>query len=69
MPDKHFRIRLLVEEANKVRAECYRASTELTEHSMKEARAMEARFEDRYKEPYDKYATLTYDEWLNARAI
>jgi hypothetical protein len=58
-------LKILVEEANKVKAECFVAATTLTAHAIAEAKRMEERFLRRYGEDYQKYATLKYEEWVN----
>lgn len=60
---KQHRLSIIIEEANKVAAECYAAAVSLTEHSMKEARLSEQKFERRFGESWRKYSTLSYDEW------
>ncbi len=58
-------LKILVEEANKVKAECFVAATTLTAHAMAEAKQMQERFLRRFGEDYSKYATLKYEEWVN----
>jgi len=58
-------LKILVEEANKVKAECFVAASTLTAHAIAEAKAMEARFTKRFGDDWSKYATLRYEEWIN----
>ncbi len=54
----------LIGMANAVKAQCFKAATDLTKHSMKEAKLSEDRFLRRHGEPYAKYATLNYEDWM-----
>lgn len=65
MVSRHKSLKILVEEANKVKAECFVAASTLTAHAIAEAKQMEARFMRRYGEDYKQYATLKYEEWVH----
>ena len=57
------RLNVLIFEANKVKAECFRAATCLTDVARQEAERMQRRFLERFGEDYTQYATLTYEQW------
>ena len=63
MHSGHYSITVTIEEANKVKAECFRAAVTLSTHAKLEAEAMQQRFMKRFGGDFTEYATLTYEQW------
>lgn len=54
----------MLADANRVKAECFKAASNPTSHSVHEARIAESNFFKRYGRDAKEIATLTYNEWI-----
>lgn len=64
-----YQLKAIIEEANKVAGECFKACDDLSDFSIREARLAEDKFEMKHQESWKKYATLTYELWSKNKEL